>query len=177
MYGASPYRGAPTATFDAHSRAGKYNEDALPAMPSWDNAATRRVEDEESMEMGQLGEHHPHAAQSQQLLADHEAQLSYGGGGGGYSGQQAAQHPNERYYAPQDHSAAGDLGGTGAARYEQHHQYAPSAPMSPVSPTAYEPSVAPPSYQTRPPSMVSPVRGGYAGQIGRRPVQGSWRDV
>jgi hypothetical protein len=57
------YRGAPsaaTATFDMPSR--KINEDSLPAMPSWDTAATRRVEDTsipekhhtDDVEMGRL---------------------------------------------------------------------------------------------------------------------------
>ncbi|KAL2789299.1 hypothetical protein BJX66DRAFT_236396 [Aspergillus keveii] len=41
------YRGAQVARFDTPSSPGhsKVNEDALPAMPSWDSAVTRRVED------------------------------------------------------------------------------------------------------------------------------------
>ena len=45
------------ATFDAPSNNGKIHEDSLPAMPSWDSAAARRVEDtsaREDMEMGNL---------------------------------------------------------------------------------------------------------------------------
>ncbi|KAL5334240.1 hypothetical protein BJX70DRAFT_23477 [Aspergillus crustosus] len=54
------YRGAQVARFDSPSSPGisKGNEDALPAMPSWDNAVTRRVEDTtpqpESVEMEPL---------------------------------------------------------------------------------------------------------------------------
>jgi hypothetical protein len=46
------------ATFDAPSKNGKIDEDSLPAMPSWDTAASRRIEDtsaDEDMEMGSLG--------------------------------------------------------------------------------------------------------------------------
>ncbi|KAJ0419413.1 hypothetical protein BJY00DRAFT_286024 [Aspergillus carlsbadensis] len=54
------YRGAQVARFDTPSSPGhsKVNEDALPAMPSWDSAVTRRVEDttphSESVEMEPL---------------------------------------------------------------------------------------------------------------------------
>ncbi|RDW93739.1 uncharacterized protein DSM5745_01061 [Aspergillus mulundensis] len=54
------YRGAQVARFDAPTSPGisKMNEDALPAMPSWDHAVTRRVEDtsphSESVEMEPL---------------------------------------------------------------------------------------------------------------------------
>lgn len=57
---ATGYRGAQVARFDAPSSPshGKFNEDALPAMPSWDNAVTRRVEDSDphsdAMEMEPL---------------------------------------------------------------------------------------------------------------------------
>ena len=44
------YRGAQTATFDTPHKsvagAPAYNEDALPAMPSWSNATSRHVEEE-----------------------------------------------------------------------------------------------------------------------------------
>ncbi|KXT03584.1 hypothetical protein AC578_9992 [Pseudocercospora eumusae] len=49
------YRGAPvasTATFDAPSK--KFNEDALPAMPSWQNAQSRRVESDEEVELEKM---------------------------------------------------------------------------------------------------------------------------
>lgn len=46
------------ATFDAPSKNGNIHEDSLPAMPSWDSATSRRVEDHtahEDMEMGVIG--------------------------------------------------------------------------------------------------------------------------
>ena len=58
MYGAAPQ----FATFDASS---KRNEDSLPAMPSWDTAHTRRVEDDsQDMEM----KHLEHQASGEQTL-------------------------------------------------------------------------------------------------------------
>ena len=47
------YRGAQTARFDnptSSGAGGKADEDALPAMPSWGNAVTRRVEDEHAQD-------------------------------------------------------------------------------------------------------------------------------
>lgn len=68
----STYRGARTAQFDSASQrapgpGSKINEDALPAMPTWDNAVTRRVEDtspdDDAMEMTPLN---PSAQQQRQ---------------------------------------------------------------------------------------------------------------
>ena len=45
------------ATFDAPTKNGKFNADALPAMPSWDTASKKRIEDnspEHDMEMAHL---------------------------------------------------------------------------------------------------------------------------
>lgn len=195
----SPYRGPTTATFDAPTKTPHYNEDALPSMPSWDNAATRRVE-EEHVEMDRLD---AHDSQQQHLLAGQDQQTRYSQQGHTYGeqyGQQTASplysgqheqgyrqqshynnHQYDNQYGQQEHAYAGDVGNMSAAPYHdysQHQQYAPS--MSPVS-TMYAPSTTvPPSYHTRPPSMVSPSPAQYATaghNIERRPVQGSWRDV
>lgn len=51
------YRGQQVARFDSPSSPKVANEDALPAMPSWDNAVTRKVEDtspRDDMEMEPL---------------------------------------------------------------------------------------------------------------------------
>lgn len=173
MYASSPYaqgggyRGAQTASFDAPStKGGAYNEDALPAMPGWDNAQTRHVEDEpEDVEMAKLD-----ARQQQSLLPK-----------------------NDQYPYNTQNAQSGDLGMMAASpyqEYDQHQQYAPSEShyVSPTS-TMYEPSIAyqpqsqpqfarqqsvgstvPLSYRTAAPSVVSPI-------IGRKPVQGTWRDV
>lgn len=65
--GPPAYRGAQVARFDNSSSSGTtpVNEDALPEMPSWSNARTRRVEDDsqqEDMEMEPLNPAHNRAA-------------------------------------------------------------------------------------------------------------------
>ena len=179
------YRGPQTATFEAPSknRNETYNEDALPAMPSWQNAQSRHVE-EDDVEMEKLDNT---SAQQQSLLAANNDGLAGGG----------------RYYNNQAHHDAGaDLGTMHAGPYhdyDQHQQFAGSpvstAQNSMYPPTyrtrpqssVYEPQSAgpyapsiPPSYRTAAPSIASPVQQPppmpYAG-VGRKPVQGSWRDV
>ena len=171
MYGG--YRSPQTATFDAPSnKNGAYNEDALPAMPSWEQAQSRHVEDN-NVEMEQLDHQ---AAQQESLLPRNDA-ASAGGG---------------RYYNHQEQNAGGDLGTAQVGPYHNYDQYRQFA-GSPVStahnsmypPTyrtrpqssVYEPSVAP-SYHTAAPSIVSPVPQQVpVGGVGRKPVQGSWRDI
>ncbi|KAK4550777.1 hypothetical protein LTR36_000356 [Oleoguttula mirabilis] len=170
---AGGYRGAPaqTATFAAPN---KYNPDALAHMPSWDTAASKHVEDDD-VEMEKLN--YPQA-QQQSLLPSH-------GNGGFYNQQREAQ--------------TGDVGTMHANPYhdyDRHQQfvasptstartsaYPPTYHTSPTS-TVYEPArqqragYAPsvlPSYRTGPPSIASPPP--QHPQIGRKPVQGTWRDV
>ncbi|TKA27549.1 hypothetical protein B0A50_04379 [Salinomyces thailandicus] len=181
-----------TATFDSASKNGAaYNEDALPAMPSWSNAPDRRVDDDD-VEMEKMSGYPP--AQQQSLLPKND-------------------HSNHYYGQPQD--TAGDLGAMHASPYQDYDQYrqntmtptsvyppttSPTSvyppTMSPTSvypptyhtalsptSTTYEPSgnpwmanggyvaSTPPSYYTRAPSIAS------QNPFGRKPVQGSWRDV
>jgi len=206
MYGGAgagyAYRGPQTATFDAPTgKGGKFNEDALPAMPSWDQANSRHVQDED-VEMEKLDQS---AAQQEGLLSK---QRDSGG----------------RYYnngVPQD--TAGDLGAMQTGPYHEYgqqqqtgvhdghnqpqqtglyhdynaHQQFVGSPTASTAPTSmhaptyqtrppssvygeqqYAPSI-PPSYRTAAPSVVSPMQQQstpYAG-VGRKPVQGSWRDV
>lgn len=170
------YRGQPgpaqTATFDAAPKMGRYNEDALPAMPSWDNATSKHVEDHDDMEMGNLDR----LPQSQQ-------QGQHGNNPSGYDRQETSS--NFGYVAPSS---------APLHDYAQHHQYAPTSPTSTAYPptyhtsptsTMYEPTQlqhqqwggggayaagVPPSYRTSPASPPPQ-------QIGRKPVQGSWREV
>lgn len=188
MYGggAAPwggYRGPQTATFDVNSKKqgnANYNEDSLPAMPSWDTGKDRHelVEDDD-VEMRHVNQQ---TAQSQPFLA---------------SGAQQGDHTSAgRYYNAQDAPPAGDLGTMQSNPYhdyDQHQQFvtSPTSTMgqqsnypptyhtygSPPS-TVYEPNYAPsipPSYHTRGPA--SPPPGLTPGGIGRKPVQGSFRDV
>lgn len=188
MYGggAAPwggYRGPQTASFDVSKNKGNghYNEDSLPAMPSWDHAKERHeLVEEQDVEMKRMDQH---TAQSQPFL-----------GGGA---QQGDRNSAGRYYNAQDSTPSGDLGTMQANPYhdyEQHQQFVTS-PVSTVGPqsnypptyhtygsppsTVYEPNYAPsipPSYHTAGPASPPPglVPGGG---IGRKPVQGSYRDV
>jgi len=175
MYAGGGYRGAQTATFDAPTKpaaAARYNEDALPAMPSWDHAQSRHVEDD--VEMEKLDQ------QTQQQT-------------GLLSNQQQQPH-QDRFYSNQDHTNPGDLGMMHASPYQDYdaHRQATHSPSLYSQSTAYqphgvaspyEPSLYPPSYHTQAPA--APAGSNVAGvgfgqqqqQIGRKPVQGSWRDV
>lgn len=170
-YGGYAYRGPQTATFDAPTtKNGKYNEDALPAMPSWDQANSRHVRDED-VEMEKLGQD---AAQKEGLLGEEREN------GGRYYNNGAPQDP------------AGDLGMAQTGPYHEYgqqqqtgpyhdynaHQQFVGSPSSVYGEQQYAPSI-PPSYRTAAPSIVSPVQQHsvpYTG-VGRKPVQGSWRDV
>ena len=185
--GAAPwggYRGPQTASFDVSSNKqgnGKYNEDSLPAMPSWNTGQDRHelVEDDD-VEMRRMDQQ---ASQSQPFLAS--------------GAQHADRNSGQRYYNAQDAPPAADLGTMQANPYhdyDQHQQFV-NSPVSTVGPqsnypptyrtyasppsTVYEPNYAPsipPSYHTAGPASPPPglVPGGG---IGRKPVQGSFRDV
>ena len=183
MYGGNgygyAYRGPQTATFDAPTtKNGQYNEDALPAMPSWDHATSKHVE-EQDVEMEKLDG----------IAGQQEALLSDNGNSGG------------RYYTNQAQDPAGDLGAmqTGPYHdYDQHQQFVGSPiatranstypptyhtrpqPSGYDAPSAnpYAPSI-PPSYRTAAPSVASPVQQSHPASlgVGRKPVQGTWRDV
>ena len=186
MYGggAAPwggYRGPQTASFDVGKKQGNtnYNEDSLPAMPSWDNGKDRHelVEDED-VEMKRMDQH---TTQTQPFLA-------------------SGARPSEtgRYYNAQDAPPTGDMGTMQSNPYhdyDQHQQFIgspvsatgqqsnyPPTYHSYASPqsTVYEPNYAPsipPSYHTAGPGSPPPVLTPGAGGLGRKPVQGSYRDV
>lgn len=167
MSGGAGYRGAPMSPHENKNGGTPFNEDALPAFP----AHTR----DNDVEMGHLQS--PHAAQQQGLLS-HNA--------------------NADYYGYGQRSAGGDLGAMNAApahNYDSHRQYAPQSLYSQdaasqvpnrvtsIRSTQYEPSLYPPSYHTQAQGNNTYLTGGAmapppAGQsIGRKPVQGTWRDV
>ena len=178
MYGGGGYgySGPQTARFDAPSnKNNNYNEDALPAMPSWDQAQSHRVV-EHDLEMEKLNRN---SAQEESLLPRNDAGAV---GSGRYYNNNQNQVGQE----------AGDLGTMHASpyhNYEEHQQFVGSPvstahnsmypptyhtrPQSSVYESAYAPSVAP-SYHTTAPNLMSPVQ---QSMPGRRPVQGSWRDV
>lgn len=175
MSGGAGYRGQPTSPHEVPNKSGgatQFNEDALPPMPSWSQAQDRHVPNNDDMELGHIQS--PQAAQQQGLLAN----------------------SNAGYYAPQ--SPGGDMGAMSAAPAHSYdsHQQCPSPSVYSQDPhsqmpnrvtsmrsTQYEPSLYPPSYHTQVPGnhmqigsgATSPPPVGQA--IGRKPVQGTWRDV
>lgn len=205
-----------TATFDAPSKSGeKYNEDALPAMPSWGAATSRREEVHDDLELEKL-DHTGHLSPQQEtLLSQQESGRYYGGGArtgaqdlshtgdmgnmsaNPYHDYQQRQNFSPSPYGSQNHGAPSPYspayqqptphGGPAAGYFDGHqqqHQYGGQQ-------RSYQPSI-PPSYHTQAPSdIVSPIspQGGsqaqYPGQpayqayggVGRKPVQGSWREV
>lgn len=171
--GAGGYRSAPMSPHDGLNKSGAqagYNEDALPAFPTHGHGQDRHVPYDD-VEMGNLQS--PQAAQQQGLLS---------GGNADYYGQQ---------------SSGGDLGAMNAApahNYDSHRQFAPQSVYSQdtqmpnrgpsMRSTAYEPSLYPPSYHTQVQGNHTHLAGGAVspppvGQhaIGRKPVNGTWRDV
>ena len=149
------------AQYDAPSGQKGYRqggEDALPAMPGWDNAATRRVEvEDDDLEMEKLNQH---SAQAQPMLhhSQQPTQTSYGNG--------------SPYGAPQHQSSStsyGSYGQQASNPYESYGQQERTSYNQGHGDHHYAPSV-PPSYRTAPPSVAGTG-------IGRKPVQGSWRDL
>lgn len=145
-------------------------------MPSWDNATSKHVEDDD-VEMEKLN--YPQA-QQQGLLSNNDS---------------------ERYHNQQQDTRAGDMGVMHANPYHDYDRnqqfvasptstarnsaYPPTYHTSPAT-TMYEPATrqqyggyasgVPPSYHAAAPSiaMNPPAQNP---QIGRKPVQGTWRDV
>ncbi|KAI9046123.1 uncharacterized protein KD926_003961 [Aspergillus affinis] len=109
---ATGYRGAQVARFDSPSSPshGKFNEDALPAMPTWDNAVNRRVEDSdphsEAMEMEPLNAANkpPHRTPS----APRSNASGYNGAG--YNGSEYGSDYNDSSYNGGGHHGPGYMG-------------------------------------------------------------------
>ncbi|RAL17258.1 uncharacterized protein BO97DRAFT_3035 [Aspergillus homomorphus CBS 101889] len=82
------YRGAEVARFDAPTSpvGSKFHDDALPAMPSWDNAVTKRVEDTgphvETVELEAMD----HVSREPRRMPSAPRMNPGGMGGAGYSG-------------------------------------------------------------------------------------------
>ena len=199
------------AQFDAPSKGGyrSVNEDSLPAMPAWETATSRKVEDhdreDEAVEMSKLD-----TQQAQPMLPRvtmTPVELPYGRDpyardlgvpqtydNRGYGQQQnpyaynpaPAPAPGSPVYGQQNHPAyrpvQNNYPQTNYAP-QQTTNYPPqagygynrlSAQENPVSPSVYSSHGeneyaprAPPSYHSRAPSQG----------LGRKPVQGSWREI
>ena len=149
------------AQFDASKRGvgggGNGNGDSLPAMPSWDNASSRRVADSNDMELSKM---HPIEDEAKAPMLAHQApnphEDAFVGGMPGYQ-DQASQpgtyrgspapgmgHGHSDSYGSQSHyggsSSSGIPGaltpGTGYQR-EQYSAYNPTGDNTKFQPTAY----------------------------------------
>lgn len=181
------YRGPSTATFDVPGQ--NVNGDSLPAMPTWADAKVENSNRSNDIEMG----HMTQASQSTGVIPIASAAMAGRTGRGGYrelpNHDEPIDQPGTYRGAQSTHPYGSDLG---AQRMmgAQHTPYDPPQPQpatdrfqsgaaapSPYarsSPpqqayTAYSPDMgASGSGQARPPSLL---------QVGRRPVQGSLREI
>jgi hypothetical protein len=142
----SPNNGVKSAEYS-------YNDDALPAMPSWDTSRTARSSAGNNMEMDRFN------SASAPMLPKSTAHSPYEGDIGMMSG-------------PQYHDTGYHQSMPAASYNDPYSGYSGAQQQSgTIRGGAYEPSVAaPPSYRTTPPSVMSPP-------VGRKPVSGSWREV
>ncbi|KAK5098244.1 hypothetical protein LTS08_006377 [Lithohypha guttulata] len=192
------YNGPQFATFDAgNKRSAPIHEDSLPAMPSWDNAQTRRVQDTPSQPRGSEVEME-HMLPQSPIREYHNSDL----------GTQRPNRPeglNNNYYNNEPLSPAPTYATTapmaGAFSNQQHDRFSPrlqhhdnpfdtgipsnNAPYPSsresvqfAAQRSMSPHMAPynpynsPSYDQpqagRPPTLL---------QVGRKPVAGSYREV
>lgn len=165
MSGGAGYRGGPGSPYEVQNKSGgatTFNEDALPAMPSWDHGRDRQVA-QEDLEMGHI--QNPQAAQQQGLLSQNNT-----GDPGAMNAAPAHDYASHGQFAPQ-------------SMYSQDaaSSHAPNRVTS-MRTTLHEPSLYPPSYHTQAPGNHAQAMGAGAlppagHTIGRKPVGGSWRDV
>ncbi|KAI5200389.1 hypothetical protein AUEXF2481DRAFT_462972 [Aureobasidium subglaciale EXF-2481] len=148
------------ARFDAPGAGAKaFNEDALPAMPSWGQSRTVRQQEEvDEMDMGRLHQHqHQYNNNNNQAAEPMLPKSPYA---------QVAEYP----YQANAGAYSGDLGYAGEQGQQQQYGYGQQQQMQQYSPRAQSPGyesqfshAAPPSYHTSAPA--------------RKPVGGSWRDL
>ncbi|KAK4983100.1 hypothetical protein LTR66_008957 [Elasticomyces elasticus] len=179
------------AQFDASGTKGGHqiHEDSLPAMPSWDNAISHKVEDTthpselDDVEMEKLdqqgAQQAPMLPQTATQLQSSPYQTLPGAGGANPEavGMQNSYgydaHPSYQDYSHQQTGYTNSTysqptyptpyGATTSTVYE------PSMAYGQQSQAHYAASVAPPSYRTAP--SVS------GAQVGRKPIAGSWKDL
>ena len=162
------------ATFDVSRKGGKVNDDALPAMPSWDQAKEHKVYEEEQkvdsgMEMGRLDPQKEPMLANQQVngIASpgyRDTEMRFGNDNNGHLGQtpflpqqQSALSPTYQHTQnPLDHHNGSDLGaGTGGfSTHESAYDnpYTHQMPTGPSqiqyhSPDSFTPPPAQPQHQ------------------------------
>ncbi|THW78376.1 hypothetical protein D6D18_09626 [Aureobasidium pullulans] len=134
------------AHFDAPSSNKKFNEDALPAMPSWSQGRTLRHQDDvNEMEMGSLHNNNNQASAAAPMLPKspnaHVQEYPYQSNAGAYGGDLGYSAPSP--YAAEQYG------------YGQAAQYSPRA-QSPGYESSYA-GAAPPSYHTAAPNVPNAV--------------------
>ncbi|MCJ1473407.1 hypothetical protein MMC13_002058 [Lambiella insularis] len=188
------------AQFDA-ARKGKINEDALPAMPSWETASSRKVFDDhnEDVELGPLDPFHEQTAPMLANQAptprvgsgDHSSAgvlpyQQYGAYHGGDLGNPYGQHNYEDHPnpygsipapAPSYGNTAYDYSGNSNARAQlPHSTYAASETSTRYEPaSSYAGQELGTAYRSRPP-LPAQQRAPSGGPM-RKPVQSTWREV
>jgi len=195
---ASIHNNAPThssapqfATFDAPSKG--VHEDSLPEMPSWENATSKKVaviEEPEAHEMDKLNPNGysstpslPSVASPAPMKPIYSEQNSflngnqqpYGGQTVGYT--HADSHSGYRGASPNPaqlgYGNQQQYGGSQQTFRNDHYNNAPVSPLyAPSGSTAYEPPSNNQYQGYNPASSPS-----YGGSQGRKPLNGSWRDV
>ncbi|KAK5945918.1 hypothetical protein PMZ80_000057 [Knufia obscura] len=191
------------ATFDTGTKSAKIHEDSLPHMPSWDNAATRRVEDHSQQRGSDLEmermlpqspvREQPYGRQSQPYASDLGAQsLDQRGAANDYYDTPLSPAPTYYSSAPAAAAATAPLNRDHFSPQQNFHQntsydrgLSPSVAPYPSSreSTQFTPSVSPPSapsytpYQSPPLQQNDGVRPPSLLQVGRKPVAGSYREV
>lgn len=185
-YGPAASAGFPpaprTATFNAPTAARgapvNYNEDALPAMPSWNTSANKHVEmtaeereAEEEVEMTRLNNMPGQQQQAQGLLTQQEAN----------PWSSLAAHAPQRPYDDDHFSPVSPIGSSSHGLYavDEHgstvstiapqHAYERHAQFVPSQFGSQHSSVYPPTYRSQsPPRAMSPM---YRSQTSYSPVQ------
>lgn len=151
------------AQFEAPTKNGKPNEDALPAMPSWDNAASKRVEDPNAHEDVEMGNLNRHSGQKLSAVA-----ASGPGGRGRYSqldansGSVYNQQQTGYHGSDSTHPYGGDIGAQQARPDYDYSRQSPPAQQSYHSPQP-SPYGAPAPYDShyRRPSAGQTPHGGF----------------
>lgn len=185
------HNGPQFATFDAgNKRSANIHEDSLPAMPSWDNAPTRRVEEptlsqqqqraRDDMEMERMlpyGQSQRSPTHESPYASDLGAQNQTSRGGYNNDYYDAPMSPAPTYYST---APAGAPAATGARALSPQHTYdtgynggAGGAPY----PSSRESTQFGAGYNYYQQQQGSSVRPSSFSQVGRKPVAGSYREV
>lgn len=189
------------AQLDA-SKNGKIHDDALPAMPSWETAPSKKVFDDhnEDVELGTLDHVHeqtapmlanqaptPRVGYGEHLGAERLPYQQYGAHHGGDLGSPYEQHSFEDHPNPYGGTPApAQSYGNTAYRSQGNNNLRPQPTYSTYAAsetsTRYEPASTyagqelGTAYRSKPPLVAQQLSASSGGPI-RKPVQSMWREV